>query len=145
MQCTWTLQQCEELTEFGSLHKLILRGFKFLAVKLKIVISLETLWDQTESHCCNFRRHWSCVWEEYLMVIWAQVTATSTKVLMTFDVLYIWTLIGSGHKQSQICMLFTLLVSWRGAQCVSTKSANTATNIHGDKEHAHKLQSTFCT
>jgi len=28
-------------------------------------------------------------------------------------------------------MLFTLLVSWRGAQCVSTKSANTATNIHG--------------
>jgi hypothetical protein len=104
-----------------------------------------SLWDQTESHCCNFRRHWSCVWEEYLMVIWAQVTATSTKVLMTFDVLYIWTLIGSGHKQSQICMLFTLLVSWRGAQCVSTKSANTATNIHGDKEHAHKLQSTFCT
>lgn len=43
MQCTWTLLQCEELTEFGSLHKLILRGFKFLAVKLKIVISLETL------------------------------------------------------------------------------------------------------
>jgi hypothetical protein len=42
MHCTWTLLQWEELTEFGSLHKLILRGFKFLAVKLKIVIPLET-------------------------------------------------------------------------------------------------------
>jgi len=42
MHCTWTLLQWEELTEFGSLHKLILRGFKFLTVKLKIVISLET-------------------------------------------------------------------------------------------------------
>ncbi len=130
MHRTWTLLQWEELTEFGSLHKLILRGFKFLAFKLKIVISLETRSGIIESHCCNFQGI-GVVFERSVSW-WFEHKLQQLPLKCWLHLMY------STFEPSLVLVTNRVRFACYShcwfpgeVQCVFTKSANSATNIHG--------------